>query len=242
MTRPPKKSGKHRRGRNAATRGAVTLATLGLTTCTAGCGGVVDPLPPPALDCAQASKGQNLVASSKALQDSTLTLTLYSEWTTFVDPVLVANVTGATLDSLEIDGSHANLTFTLDSVATTSVTFTLSGRFALDAGPCGFSRTFTVTIDNGAITVAVRERELPLGLDRDLRIHIVERDGLCVHLRAHGVGNGVAAWRVTGGSFETIEGPGIAWRLPEKAGFYQVELTVDRGNGLGFDALSVEVT
>jgi hypothetical protein len=36
---------------------------------------------------------------------------------------------------------------------------------------------------------------------------------------------------------------GVTWELPPEPGYYQVELSVDRGiHGVGFDALALEVS
>ena len=226
----------------AATRGTVTLATLGLTSCENGCGGAVDPLPPPPLVCAKAQHGQNLEATG-TLEDSTLTVEIHSfDYYGGVDTVYVTDLVGAALDSLEVGANFFELTLTLDTRSTTQVTFTLAGTFRLEAGPCDFSRNFTVTITGSDVKVAHLQRELPLGMGRDLRIELVERDGRRVRLRPAGAASEVPIWSVTGGVFEPCENGGIVWDLPSEAGFYQVDLYVDRGeNGFGFDALSFEV-
>jgi hypothetical protein len=223
--------------RGVATGSTVTLATLGLSNCTDGGGGAVDPPPPPPLVCADANQGQNL-SGVGALQDSTLTVNLFSYPDVLVDTLYVSDVVGATLDSLDASGP-IRLEFTVESDTTSQVTFTLAGTFDLDGGPCDF----TVTIDNGNVDVAQRRLHLPLGVGRDIRIELVERDGLRIRLKAAGTTNLEAAWRVTAGSFERLEDGDIMWQLPSEPGFYQVELLVDRGErGFGFDALSLEVS
>jgi hypothetical protein len=237
-----RKSGKNPSlGRSMVTTGTVTAATLGLTTCTNGGGGVVDPPPPPPLVCADANMGQNLKAVGER-QGLVLTVSIYPDRAHFSEPLLVTDVVGATLDSLVVS-SQAVLSFTLDSLTTTSVTFTLSGSFDLNAGPCAFTRVFIVTIDGGDVTVAVRHREFPIGLGSDVRIVLLARDGLSVRLEARGLDGAMPAWHVTGGEFQAIDGAEIIWRLPSDPGLYQAELVVDRGNrGPVFDALCVEVT
>ena len=132
---------------------------------------------------------------------------------------------------------------TLDSLTVTEVKFTLKGTWDLQAGPCNFQRTFTVTIDNGEVQVTQRERKFPLEPSRDVRIELVERDGLRVDLRAAMSGEGTPEWRATAGRLECIGRLGVTWHLPAEPGFYQVELSVDRGvRGVGFDALALEVT
>lgn len=227
---------------HAAARGTVTLATFGLSGCDDGCGTSVDPPPPPPLVCADARHGQNLVATG-ALEDSTLTVHMFSDdYYGGVDTVYVTDLVGAALDSLQVGSNFFELTLTLDSLSTTQVTFTLAGTFKLEAGPCDFSRHFTVTITGSNVKVAQLPRELPLGKGRDLRIELVERDGRRVRLRPVGAGSEVSVWSVTGGVFEPCQDGGIVWELPSEPGFYQVDLYVDRGeNGFGFDALSFEV-
>lgn len=225
--------------RGVATGSTVTLATLGLTNCTNS--GSVDPPPPPPLVCADANQGQNLVGSG-TLQDSTLTVNLRSLGYVRVDTLYVANVVGATLDSLDISG-RIRLDFTMDSDTTSQVTFTVAGTFDLAKGPCDFTRAFTVTIDNGNVDVAQQRLRLPLGNSRDIRIKLVERNGLRVRLKAAGATGLTAVWSVTAGTFEQVDDADIVWRLPSEPGFYQVELFVDRGvRGFGFDALSLEVS
>jgi hypothetical protein len=227
--------------RGVATGGTVTLATLGLTNCNNGGGTAVDPPPPPPIECADANQGQNLRGGG-VLQDSTLTVNLFSTEAVVVDTVYATNVVGARLDSLQA-GHPIRLDFTLDSDTTSLVTFTLSGTFGLVAGPCNFTRAFVVTIDNGSVVVAQCERSLPLGPGRDIRIELVERDGLRIHLRATGAGKLAPVWSVTAGTFERCDDTAIVWQLPSEPGFYQVDLYVDRGKGgFGFDALSLEVS
>lgn len=226
--------------RGIATGSTVTLATLGLSNCTDGGGGTaVDPLPPPALVCADANQGQNLHGTG-AVQDSTLTVTFFSGgYLVGIDTLFVTNVVGAALDTVDI--GRLQLAFTLDTDTTSQVTFTLGGTFNLVAGPCDFSRDFTVTIDNGNVDIAQRRLSLPIGAGRDIRIELVERDGLQVRLKAAGATD--VTWRVTAGAFEARGDGEIVWQLPSTPGFYQVELVVDRDDrGFGFDALSFEVT
>lgn len=225
------------------TGGTVTVATLGLSNCDNGCGTSVDPLPPPPLVCSEADQGENLRATA-SLEDSLLTVSLQStDGYHGVDTAYVDNVVGATLDSLEVTGTSFRATLVLDSLTVTEVTFTLAGTLRLESGACDFSRNFTVTIDGGNVTVAqVRPRELPLIPGRDVRIELVERDGRRLRLRPGGAGTVPAVWNVTGGRFEECGDGCILWELPAEAGFYRVDLYVDRGEGsFGFDALSFQV-
>lgn len=228
--------------RGLAAGGTVTLATLGLTTCNDGGGGAVDPLPPPVL-CKDVNQGQDLYAVGM-LQDSTLTVGMNAQPGAAVDTVYVTDVTGASLESADVSGAtHIALTFTLDADTTSLVTFTVSGTYDLDGGPCNFTRAFTVTIDNGAVVVAQERIRVPLDVRRDVRIELVERDGVRLRLRAVGAAGLSPVWRVTGGALEPEGNDGIVWRLPSEPGFYQVEVLVDRGeDGFMFDALSLEVT
>ena len=109
------------------------------------------------------------------MQDSLLTVRLFSNSPVVVDTAYVIGLVGATLDSLDTGGTIL-LNFTLDSDTTSQVTFTLNGTFDLDAGPCDFTRAFVVTIDSGTVNVAQRRQRLPLDLARDIRIELVERD------------------------------------------------------------------
>ncbi|MEJ2719655.1 MAG: hypothetical protein P8181_00760 [bacterium] len=225
-----------------AAGGTVTLATLGLTGCDNGGGGVVDPPPPPPLVCSEVDSGQHLAAHGN-LHDSNLAVYLFSPRSVDVDTVFVSDVAGAALDSLDTFSDSYLLYFTLESDTTTEVTFTFAGTLLLQKGPCDFSRSFTVTIHDGIVDVAERRRVLPLDTGRDVRIGLVEREGLRVRLEALGAGDTAPVWSVTGGEFERYSHSGIDWRLPPEPGFYQVELYVDRaGRGFGFDALSFEVS
>lgn len=228
--------------RRGVAGGTVTLATLGLTNCDNGGGGVVDPPPPPVV-CSQVDQGQNLVGEG-VVQDTTLSVTLHMTRVVDVDTLTVSNAVGARFDSLRVvQRGTIQLDFTLDTNATAQVTFNLAGTYALQAGPCDFSRHFTVTIDNGAVTVAEHRERLPLAPARDVRIALLEREGLRVRLQALGAHEGTPTWSVTAGSLETEGRSGVVWRLPAERGVYQIELLVDRGDrGLGFDALSVEVS
>jgi hypothetical protein len=162
-----------------------------------------------------------------------------------VDTVYVTDVIGATLDSLSLDTSRHSfrLSLTLDSDTTSQVTFTVAGTFGLAAGPCAFSRAFSATIDNGTVDVTQSKRELPLAVGRDIRIKLVERNGLRVRLRAVGAGDLPVVWNVTAGGVERSGETDIVWQLPPEPGFYQAELFVERGErGFGFDTLSLEVS
>lgn len=233
----------------AATGGTVSLATLGLTTCDGNSGGgVVDPAPPPPLVCKDANQGQNLAAHA-TVDNLSLEVSLFNSGKhccVHVDTVSVTNVVGATLDSLTVPAAYyarMQLALTLDSLSVTQVTFTLAGTWDLNSGPCDFQRTFTVTIDNGNVHVTQRERRLPLDVPRNVRIELVDRDGLRVNLRAALNGEGTPEWRVAAGKLERLGRLGVTWELPSEPGYYQIELSVDRGTrGIGFDALALEVS
>jgi hypothetical protein len=243
------------RGGTAAT-GAVSLATLGLTTCSdnGGGGGVVDPAPPPPLTCKEGNHGQNLDAFGSLPGPSPATLRVdladFYHSQVGIDTLYVTDTTGAVFDSLNTDiyheylGGRIRLYFTLDSLSVTEVKFTLKGTWKLKAGSCNFQRLFTCTIkQNGSVTVTQRELRLPLDVPRDVRIELVDRDGLRVNLRAAMVGEGVPEWRATAGKLERMGRLGVTWELPSEPGYYQVELSVDRGvHGIGFDALAMEVS
>ena len=232
------------RGGTAAT-GAVSLATLGLTTCSGeNGGGVVDPVPPPALECKDADHGQNLHATA-TLKDLALNVELYDFSHSYADfdTVAVTDVIGASLDSLEVRGQELQVSLTLDSLAVTEVKFTVAGTWTLKSGPCDFQRAFTVTISQGGITVTQREKRLPLDVPRDVHIELVDRDGLRVNLRAAMAGEGTPEWRATAGTLERVGRLGVTWELPPDPGYYQIEVSVDHGvQGIGFDALALEVS
>jgi hypothetical protein len=228
---------------SAAASGTVTLATLGLTTCNGGCG-VEDPLPPPPLTCKQANHGQNIFVGSEPLDSTALTLHMWPA-EVGIDTVYVASISGATVDSLIVTSQPViHLHCTLDSLEVSQVKFTLKGTWQLQSGPCNFQRTFTCTIgQNGHVDVTQLERRLPLDVPRDVRIELVDRDGLCVNLRAAVEGEGTPEWRATAGKIERVGRLGLTWELPPDPGYYQIEVSVDRGvHGIGFDALALEVS
>ena len=204
-------------------------------------------MPPPPLECKDANQGQNLFVEG-AVDSLSLRVTVFNigdHCCVEVDTVYVTDVMGARLDSLEAMSHYggAQLWFTLDSLATTEVRFTLKGTWLLNKGPCNFQRTFTVKINSGQVTVTQRVRKFPLEPSRDVRIELVERDGLRVQLRAAGSGEGTPEWRVTGGALERLGRLDVVWALPPEPGYYQIELSLDRGTrGVGFDALALEVT
>lgn len=229
----------------AAASGAVSLATLGLTTCQSDGGGVVDPPPPPPLTCKDVDHGQNFYASANV--DS---LALYvvlsgvSHTQESLDTVLVTDVLGATLNTSAVVSRNVQLSLTLDSLAVKEVKITLKGRWTLESGPCNFQRTFTCAIQpNGTVQVTQREQRLPFDVPRDVHIELVDRDGLRVNLRAAVAGEGTPEWRATAGTLERNGRLSVIWELPPDPGLYQIELSVDRGiHGIGFDALALEVS
>lgn len=227
----------------ATASGTLTLATLGLTTCTDGCG-VNDPVPPPPLTCKEANQGQNIEVGGAALDSTALAVHLWP-YGSGVDTVYVANISGATVDSLIVTPQPViHLYCKLDSLGVSQVKFTLKGTWNLEKGPCNFQRTFICTINSsGHVDVVQREGRLPLDVPRDVHIELVDREGLRVNLRAAVAGEGTPEWRVTAGKLERVGRLGVTWDLPPEQGYYQIELSVDRGvHGIGFDALALEVT
>jgi hypothetical protein len=162
-----------------------------------------------------------------------------------IDTVYVASITGAKVDSLTFAPPYPiQIYCTLDSLEVKQVQFTLKGTWSLVDGPCNFQRTFTCKIgQNGGVTITQREGRLPLDVPRDVHIELVDRDGLRVNLRAAVAGEGTPEWRATAGKLERVGRLGVTWELPPEPGYYQVELSVDRGiHGVGFDALALEVS
>jgi hypothetical protein len=231
----------------ATASGAVSLATLGLTTCQSDGGGVVDPVPPPPLTCKDASHGQNMYAAGY-LDSTALTVSFWPEGNgccVQVDTVYVTSIVGASVDSLTVTSQPViHLYCRLDSLEVKQVKFTLKGTWQLQKGPCNFQRTFTAKIGNGGqIQISQREGRLPLDVPRDVHIELVDRDGLRVNLRAAVAGEGTPEWRATAGKLERNGRLAVTWELPPDPGYYQIELSVDRGiHGIGFDALALEVS
>jgi hypothetical protein len=203
--------------------------------------------------CKDADHGQNLqgIASLPGPSPTLLRVHLFDAGHSYanIDEVYVTNTTGASFDSLQVSaqGYHSEgmtLYFTLDSLTVTQVTFMVRGNWNLKAGICAFQRVFTCTINqNGSVDVTQRERRLPLDVPRNVRIELVDRDGLRVNLRAAVTGEGTPEWRATGGTLERNGRLAVTWELPPEPGYYQVELSVDRGiHGIGFDALALEVS
>lgn len=243
-----------KRARRLISGSTVTIATVGLTTCQNenNGGGVIDPAPPPPLTCNEGNQGQNLYGYGSFPGPTMANIEIYlfdpEHSHARVDTLSVEDVTGASFDSLLVTGSYyrfqAHLFFTLDSLSVQEVKFTLKGTWNLDKGPCSFLRIFTCKINqNGTIDVTQRERRLPLDVPRDVHIELVDRNGLRVNLRAAVAGEGTPEWRATAGKLERVGRLGIMWELPADPGYYQIELSVDRGvHGIGFDALALEVS
>ena len=73
---------------------------------------------------------------------------------------------------------------------------------------------------------------------------MLERRGNVLFLEANSTyeGERTLEWTVTDGSLERDEDDRVRWTVPDAAGLYQVEVVMDYGpDGLGFDALAVEV-
>lgn len=228
--------------REVAATGTITLATVGLATCTSGCG-VNDPVPPPPLTCKEANHGQNIYAEG-SLDSTALNIRLWPDRSP-VDTVYVSSMTGASVDSLVVDSPYPiRIYCTLDSLDVKQVKFTVRGTWSLESGPCNFQRTFTARVlSNGELDISRRETRLPLDVPRDVHIELVDRDGLRVNLRAAVAGEGTPEWRATAGKLERVGRLDVTWELPPDPGFYQIELSVDRGTrGIGFDALALEVS
>jgi hypothetical protein len=221
----------------------VAVATLGLSTCKDG--GAVDPAPPP-LDCTVVGKGDTLSASGALIgQNLRVTITNQSDGSWQAIPT-VSNVVGGTLVDVINDPANTGaiiVEITLDSDTTVTGAFTLNGTLTgFEGETCAVTRTFTFSIGDGGVTVALDDR-LPLGSKERASIVVMRREGREVELHAAGAKTGAVGWTATGGAVDARAHDKVTWRLPEEPGLYQIELLVDRGReGLSVDTLTLEVT
>ncbi len=225
----------------------VTLATVGLSTCSLSC--AIDPAPPPFECPTDASKG---VRAEGAIQDGDVIIDLaYVDTIALVswsgDPQ-ISNIQGATLVSAFLfDGNSAfRVTLTPDP-GVTEGSFHITGNVTAQGELCPVDRTFTFKIAGSSVVVALRG-ELPLGAKERVTIAIARREERSVELAVAGAGaasmNGATAqWSATAGAIEPAPEGRVRWTLPEVPGLYQVELVVDRGrDGVHIDTLALEVT
>ncbi|MCC7381185.1 MAG: hypothetical protein IT384_05110 [Deltaproteobacteria bacterium] len=225
--------------------GTVTVATIGLSTCNDN--GAVDPAPPP-LVCEQVGGGQRLDVGASLIGADSRRIGLVVRpnvdafWT---GTATVTGVTGArTLGAARLEPDMVVLELERDPAATAGA-FTFEGTLEDFRGTrCTVRRTFTFAIQDGVVQIAQRQSRLPLEIRGGAGIVLVRREGLEVELDAEIDGAAESHyWRVTGGTYETIAGHQIRWRLPEQRGVYLAELVVDRGDdGFAFDTLSLEVS
>ena len=234
----------------AGTAAGVAVATTGLSNCDNG--GAVDPLPP-ALQCSAVDDGQTL-APTATLSGDTVTVEIRnqaissSEW----NGVAITDVTGATVVGIEVPGGESFSPIVFELKLATAMTTT--GSFKLTATlldringvSCPVERTFTFDIVTGVVQITMRLGDsLPLAARHAAHIVLLGRGDGVVDLEAGTPYDGrrIAAWTVSHGTIDITEADRARWRLPEEPGIYQVQLVVDYGDdGLGFDAMTVEVT
>lgn len=234
----------------AGAAAGVAIATTGLSNCDNG--GAVDPLPP-ALQCNAVDEGQTLVPTA-TLSGDTVTVEIRnqaisgSEWIR----VAITDVTGATVVGIEVPGGGSFNPIVLELKLATAMTTT--GSFKLTATlldpinrvSCPVERTFTFDIVTGIVQITMRLGDsLPLAARHAAHIVLLGRGDGVVDLEAGSPYDGrrIAAWTVSHGTIDITEADRARWRLPEEPGIYQVQLVVDYGDdGLGFDAMTVEVT
>ena len=236
-----------------ARKAAATAAGVSLATTLSNCDNpvVMDP-PPPPLECPLVGEGQTLVAMG-GLSNDTLTVEIRDNPITYVNwrDVEVSDFVGATAVGIETPDADAHqpivLTLKLETPSTTTGSFKLSGTILgqLPSESCAVERTFTFTISEGDVVIAMRMRDtLPLLARHRAQIVQLGRDDGVVDLEARTryEGRHTAAWSVAQGSIEVAGENRARWRLPEEPGVYQVQVVVDYGvDGLGFDEMMVEV-
>lgn len=240
-------SGMKNKAKEAA-KAAVSLATAGLSSCGEGGGVTVDP-PPPPLVCSNVDAGQTLQAVGQPLDGGLLQISVAnveesaSRW----NSVEVGNLVGAQLVEVEvIQGPNVVRIVLRPDDGASSGSFTLSGSLADFAGTvCEFSRAFTFTIEGDTVTVALNDADrLPLFARDRAEIVLLAHEGNVVELEARTTYSGAytVLWTVSEGELEGVEGDRARWRLPEVAGIYQIQSTVDYGaDGVAFDAMMFEV-
>ena len=231
----------------AAGAAGVAVATTGLSNCTDN--GAVDPVPPP-IQCNTVNAGQSLDASATRSGD-TVKVTLIQRAQASWAVLRVANVTNATIAELILPPSNSTdplkLSLKLDSPGTTTASFRVEARLYSSQGvTCDVARTFTLTINDGTIQIALVPADpLPLAARQKAEIVLGGGSGRTVELQArtHYWGVYTAHWAVTGGSLDRSDGPRVRWTLPVEPGIYQAELLLDYGaDGLAMDVLPMEVS
>ncbi|MBK8257242.1 MAG: hypothetical protein IPK82_31780 [Polyangiaceae bacterium] len=225
--------------KESAAKLLLAVATAGLTTCDNV--GAVDPAPEP-LNCDALGPGVDLeMTGTFSDPDLALTLQNYNEWGWKDSPTITAeagftitNVDNSQLWSIEIAGTF--------DAGVTETKIIVKGQYSDGDTTCDVSRTFTVTVNNGAVEIA-RLDFLPLSPQRRASIQMLRRDGLEVELRASGAAAGESvAWTPTAGKIAAADNGKARWHLPKEPGVYQVEMLIDRGDeGFAIDTLTLEV-
>jgi hypothetical protein len=240
------------KAKKAVRSAGIAMATTGLTHCEGVGGGVVDP-PPPPLNCMTLSGGQTLDAIATRTADSIdVVITIQRTWASWEVASVVAG-DGVSLVSTELpparSGAPLRVKLQLASSTTSSGTFTITGTFfgiAGDSDLCAFTRSFTITIAPGGITVAqLNLDDLPLPARQRAQIHVARRDAAVVELVARSPYRGEhrVSWEVSSGALDKADGNSVRWTLPLEPGIYQARVELDFGaDGLAFDTLLLEVT
>lgn len=222
------------------------LATAGLSSCNGTSSGVMDPPPPPAINCQSVGQGQTLKGTG-TLAGSALTLKITNQdvasfWS---QAPAVSNPAGLTNLSLTMDSANAlTLTGQLATPQTTTASFSLNGTLRDGMGnACLVSKSFTVTIGSGGAVTVAQQRSSPLGPRPPISIQMLAQRGLEVDLVAGAVPPGSRLeWTASSGQILDLGNGEARWTLPETAGLHQVELFVDGGEGrLALETLALEV-
>ncbi len=225
--------------------GGVTLASVGLTTCSDD--GAVDPAPPP-LQCSEVGSGQTLGASGTVSGTQLAVRVVHNgtyrsqagwkEGARVTALSGLAKVVSATPSRTEM--GVLDVILELQAPSTTSGSFLLEGTLADAQNTCPVKRQFTFSITGSAVKLTELRRQLPLERRGEARIELVRREGREVELRARASAGGRVGWTVTGGSLAVAPGR-VRWSLPEAPGLYQAELLVEHEDGLALDTLVLEV-
>lgn len=223
------------------TGGTVSLATLGLSTCNDN--GAVDPAPPP-LNCSTDGTGRTL-SGGGTIAGNTLTIQIFENFgNQFTGSSTVTQPFNVTVNRVTTAANMVEVELTLEAGKDTAA-FTLGANLqGFDGTRCSVVRTFTVRIQNGAVSVAQLDRKLPLHARTGAAVMLLRREGCVVELAAEEAPAALRrTWEVTAGTLAERSDGGMTWHLPESRGFYMAELVVDYGtDGLSFDTLMLEVS
>ena len=237
----------------------IATGAAGVALASAGCsdgshGGSVDP-PPEPLICTDRVKHGDVLHTSSHISGTLLSVEmslgfLVANWV----EVRVINPRNATVMYVGVPGGGSppilHVTLELTDTSVTSGSFTVQGKLKDASGygskdTCDLARTFTFTINGGAVQLAqLGFEDMPLGARNRTTIAMVHRDGCTVELEAKTTFRGSLrlAWIVTDGELVCGDGNRARWQLPNRKGFYQAQVVADYGSeGLAFDAINLEV-